>query len=330
MSPMDTQRVARLDVIRHPYGPCPAALESDGHVEASSSEALAKELRQRLATLHRVPLDAMRLFADVQSGIRHIVDSFDGPIVGFPPSRSASLLKETWPDRQPIYVARGFGRSAAIDPEVAADLPGRGIAIVESPSDPLGTVLSPADLVRLARSCQHVVVDERFAEFANRSLLPVAVEFDNVAVIRSFEIWAGLDRLPVSWAVGSPAALWAVAAPEHDISAAALLAATATLSELAAVEAMLRVVRDDRSRLYRLLRKLAYLEPLPSWGPFVAARVTLGNRAAIVEGLEARGVRVHAPEQDGLEAYIRFGIGTRVEMNQLHGALRDLGPSIVA
>jgi histidinol-phosphate/aromatic aminotransferase/cobyric acid decarboxylase-like protein len=330
MSILGASTVARLDVIRHPYGPCPAALESIGYGEATSSEKIMTELRQRLAERHRVPRDGIRLFAGVDSGIRRTVERFEGPLVGFPPSSSASLLERTWPSRRCIHVARGFGRAGAIDPEIAADLPGSGIALVDSPSDPLGAVVAPTDLVRLARSCQYVVVDERYAEFANRSLLPVAIEFDNVVVVRSFEIWAGLRRFPISWAVGSPTALRSVPDDGEGISADALNAALATLGELATVEATLRLIRDDRSRLYRLLRKLAFLEPLPSWGPFVTARVSLGERAPVIEGLAMRGVRVHAPEQDGLEAFIRFGIGTRAEMNALHCALRDLGPTIVA
>lgn len=327
---MGIEPMARLDIIRHPYGPCPAALESIGHSNASSADALSTEIRQCLATRNRVPADAIRLFADLDSGIRHVVDGIEGPLVGFPPSRSASLMQRTWPKRAIAYAARGVGRWGAIDPEIAADLPGRGIALIESPSDPLGTVLSPADLVRLARSCQYVVVDERFAEFASRSLLPVAIEFDNVVVFRSLDIWAGLDRFPISWAVGSPATFRSIPESGQEINVDALAAAMATFGELAAVEATLRLIRDDRSRLYRLLRKLAFLEPFPSWGPFVTARVSLGNRSAVVEGLAARGVRVHPPEQVGLEKFIRFGIGTRSEMDQLHRALRDLGPTIVA
>jgi histidinol-phosphate/aromatic aminotransferase/cobyric acid decarboxylase-like protein len=326
---MSLEPVARLDLIRHPYGPCPAALESIGHADASSADDLLTELRQYLATRHRVPTDAIRLFANLDSGIRHVVDGLEGPLVGFPPSRSASLMERTWPKRTIAYAARGVGRWGAIVPEIAADMSGRGVALIESPSDPLGTVLSPADLVRLARSCQFVVVDERFAEFASRSLLPVAIEFDNVVVFRSLDIWAGLDRFPASWAVGSPASLRSIPESGQEIEVDALRAAIATFGELAAVEATLRLIRDDRSRLYRLLRKLAYLETFPSWGPFVTARVSLGNRTAIVDGLAARGVRVHAPEQDGLEEFIRFGIGTRSEMDQLHRALRDLGPTIV-
>ena len=52
----------------------------------------------------------------------------------------------------------------------------------------------------------------------------------------------------------------------------------ATLENHASVAATLKLVREERSRLYRFLRKLSFLEPLPSWAPFITARVTIVSR----------------------------------------------------
>ena len=92
---------------------------------------------------------------------------------------------------------------------------------------------------------------------------------------------------------------------------------------------LLALIRDERSRLYRALRKLSYLQPLPSWGPFVAARVEVGDRDQLLALLGARGIRVHAPQEPGLERYIRIGIGMRSSMEYLRQSLLDIAPEML-
>jgi len=203
------------------------------------------------------------------------------------------------------------------------------VAIVDSPSDPLGTLFSTADAVRISRACGLLIVDERYAEFAGHSLVPLALEFDNIVVIRSFEAWAGLQDVHCSWAIASSRTIDRFALASSEISSSTISAGLAALQNLDAVKATLGLLRDERSRLYRLLRKLSFLEPLPSWGPFLAARVTIGTREAIVDELRTRGVHVYAPTHPALKLYIRFGIGSRSEMDRLRSALADLAPTIL-
>ena len=101
------------------------------------------------------------------------------------------------------------------------------------------------------------------------------------------------------------------------------------LRDRASVAATLKLVREERSRLYRFLRRLSFLEPLPSWGPFIAARVAIVPRRDLTEGLADRGIRVHAPPDPGLEQYVRIGIGSRTAMDRLRTALLELGTEVV-
>jgi histidinol-phosphate/aromatic aminotransferase/cobyric acid decarboxylase-like protein len=103
----------------------------------------------------------------------------------------------------------------------------------------------------------------------------------------------------------------------------------ATLEDRASVAATLKLVREERSRLYRFLRKLSFLEPLPSWAPFVTARVTIVPRQDLIDGLAKWEIRVHAPSEPGLEQYVRIGIGSRTAMDRLRTALLELGPELV-
>lgn len=160
-------------------------------------------------------------------------------------------------------------------------------------------------------------------------MLPLAVEFDNVVVLRSFDAWAGFQHPICTWAVTSSRAAAELNLEHAVLEPESIAAALATLDNLTSLGATLRLIREERSRLYRLLRKLSFLEPVPSWGPFLAARVQLVRRDDVVDGLLARKVRVHAPTETGLERYIRIGIGSRSCMESLRVALIDLAPELV-
>jgi len=319
----------RLDLTQNPYGPCPAAIEALESGPEIPSESLIATFRRRLNEVYRVPVGSIYLLGSVDGAIRGIVCRHPGPLVAFPPAATANLIAESCRGSDTISITRGPGCDAVVGPDFASDIPENGLVVIESPSNPLGSIVSPADAVRLSRACTCVVVDERFAEFSEFSLLPLALELDNVVVVRSFESWAGVPEMSCAWAVASPRLVHLFEQAQAAVEPEAIAGAMATLQDLASVAATLKLVREERSRLYRFLRRFSFLEPLPSWAPFITARVTIVSRQDLIEGLVKRGIRVHAPLEPGLENYVRIGIGSRTAMDRLRTALLELGPELV-
>ena len=321
--------VVRLDDARNPYGPSPAAQEAVALCATSPVDKVAAELRRRLSETYGVPTSAIVLLQSRDDALERVMTGHERSLVGFPPSNLAVRIAARVPATATVFIARGAGRDGSVGAETAADLPVNSIAVIDSPSDPLGSILSTLDAVRLSRACQYLVIDERFAEFSGFSMAPFAVEFDNVVVLRSFEAWSGLHHPTCSWAIASPRAVADLNLEHSSPERESLVAAVATLDNLGSTGATLQLIREERSRLYRLLRKLSFLEPAPSWAPFLAARVEIGHRDEVVDSLMARRIRVHAPLESGLERYVRIGIGSRTAMDRLRTALVDLAPELV-
>jgi histidinol-phosphate aminotransferase len=323
------QAVVRLDGTEQPFGPCPAALEAMNCPVRQESPETQRDLSRRLASAFHVPVDAVALWPGIEPLLRRILTGQRGPIVVFPPSSRLGGDDEPPVGAAFVYITRAGGRMSVIDAEAATDLSHDSIAYIDSPADPLGSLVAAADVVRLARACRYVVVDERYAEYAGMTLLPLVREFDNLVILRTFETWAGLAQAPCAWAVGMTKALHGLGLVGERPGEEAIAAACATLDNLSPVEATLRLVRDERSRLYRLLRKFSILEPLPSWGPFVAARLQLIERNDVWSRLAELGVLVHAPQEPGLEHYLRIGIGPRPAMDRFRLALIEVAQEML-
>lgn len=317
----------RLDLVSNPYGPT----EHVGSLLATGAgnrdlETLAAGLYQRISEFTGLP--ARQLFLtgridDLVAGWLAQAPS-NAPVILFPPGVGPFSVGAA---RRVIDVHRGGGFQPDLDAETASELPPDGIAILQSPHDPSGALAPAADVVRLARACSLVILDQRHGGYTQRSLGALAREFDNVVVLDTLETWGGLEGFPIGWAAGSPATLERLGGTGVPASGS-LLAGLAVFEDLRNVLGAARKVRDERSRLFRMLRKLNLVQPEPSWANFLLARVMRGERDGIVEGLAQRGILVHAPMEPGMERFIRISAGMPEQTDALRRALVEIAIGI--
>jgi histidinol-phosphate aminotransferase len=138
-----------------------------------------------------------------------------------------------------------------------------------------------------------------------------------MVVIQSLETWAGLSGFPIAYAIAPPklSEMLASSSPITGVAMGSVIAASATLDDLGYMRSTISRVREEKSRLYRTLRKLNMVRPLPSWANFVLVRVERGERDYFVYELADRGIAVHRPKQAELEQFIRVS-ATNAEQTQ--------------
>ncbi|MDI3339120.1 MAG: histidinol-phosphate transaminase, partial [Sphaerobacter sp.] len=232
--------------------------------------------------------------------------------------------------RPPLFggVVRRVPRTADFDLDVEAIeravTERTKLIVVAAPNNPTGNLPTTQQIVRLLRTGALVVADEAYFEFAGKTFLPLAREFDNLVILRTFSKWAGLAGLRVGYAI-LPDALaeqvWKVKQP-FNVSVAGLRAVEAVLDDVDYLRQSVTRIKIERGRLYRALRKLNFLQPYPSHGNFILCRVTRGDAHDIHRRLERQGILVRKYSSPDLRRYLRITVGRPEHTDLLMAALR--------
>lgn len=324
---LSCERPIRMDTISNPYGPSifvQEALAGTGELHLPGGD---RETRLHLRLAHEIAVAPDWL--TLANGLDDLLDALllwrrgTGPLLVFPPTDPSLALRAAAHGFEVVEHRRAGWFGVEVGPGDLADLPPGATAYVQHPNDPSGTLLGSQSLVRLTRRCGLVIVDERHAGYSGRTLAPFVREFDNLIVLQSFETWAGLAGLPFAYAIAPPGlnAEFASFRRPGGVAMGAVLAAQATLEDLPYVRATVQRVREERSRLYRMLRKLNMLAPVPSVANFVLAHIERGDAAEYARALARRDIRVHQPQDPSLGAYLRFSAGNPESTDALKRAL---------
>ena len=309
MRPIDE---SRLDLIANPFGPVDSVIDAVHRFDgwASSSTDPAELLRVRLGAMAGVSADWIVLANGIDELARddRPVAKSPGPTVLFPPS---DPMLEVWLRRHSAQVEqvwRGKGFALPVEP-AGQRLPRGATAVVMSPNDPTGTIMTVQEAVRLSRQTSLVVIDERHAAYSPRTLAPLVREFDNLVLLQTFETFAALTAFPLAWAIAPPDIAREIAAHGRPsgLARASVVAGLAALDAEAEIKATVRQVMVEKGRLFRQLRKLSMISPpYPSWSNFLLARIERGTAAFFVPRLAERGISVFEIDSPKLPNHLRI------------------------
>lgn len=221
-----------------------------------------------------------------------------------------------------------------------------GMAVVVSPNNPTGNVISPSDLRKLAGSYPLVVLDAAYIEFADEDLTSEALGLENVVVIRTLSKAYGLAGLRVGYVLGSADRIDRLAGFGSPYSLSGL---SASLAARVLVETPQRAAEFSLRVMSRRDRLTAFLDdldcrPLPSQANFVLAtdvapRWVVPASASLGVGLRswvdrrelARCVRVTVPgsedDQERLLETLRTVLDPEALLFDMDGVLVDVSGS---
>lgn len=340
-----------LDLSRNEGSPILEGLDLSGVdvVGLANRYPDTEALREAIGRRHRVPPEMVLVTAGADDALFRCFLAFpEGPVVATTPSfemirRYAAqvgtpLIEVPWWDR--AFPIEEFQTEATTRP---------GTAVVVSPNNPTGNVITRSDLRAISDAYPVVVLDSAYTEFADEDLTPLAIDLGNVVVLRTLSKAFGLAGLRVGYALGPPRLIERLSSFGSPYALSGLSAALAGLVLETGEESVggaLSSVAENRKRLASLLEELG-CEALPSQANFVLATDVdpgwvVPAMASLGVGLRgfpdhselARCVRITVPAaEDGytrLERTLRIVLAPQALLFDLDGVLADVSGSFRA
>jgi len=320
----------------NPLGPSPKALAAiekrakDLHRYPDGSSYYFKE---RLAKHLGVGMDHLIVGNGsneiIEFLIRLLVREGDEVVMGDPSFIVYRLINQAAGGKNVIIPLKGWDFD--LDAMKAAVTPRTRLIFIDSPNNPVGTVVKKADFARFMKGLpEHVLVvlDEAYCEFVTDK---DAVDFREwmkgpqpIISLRTFSKVYGLSGLRVGYGVAIPeiiSMLERVRQP-FNTNSLAQAAATAALDDEAFVKETLSVTREGLSYLYGQLEEMG-LFYVPSQTNFILVDVQKPANE-VYQALLREGVIVRSMASYGLKTHERITVGTMAENERLVKALRKV------
>ena len=187
------------------------------------------------------------------------------------------------------------------------------------PNNPTGTLWDAAAIERIARAAPGLVVmDEAYQPFASADSLALMARQKNVLVMRTMSKF-GLAGVRIGYLLGAKELVDQVEKlrPPYNISVLNAEAALFALEHADVYAAQAAELRQQRERVFQALQALPGVNPWPSQGNMILARVQ--DAAATFAALKARGVLIKnvSAMHPLLANCLRFTVGTPDENTRL-------------
>lgn len=260
-----------------------------------------------------------------------------GGVTGASACAAALISERSVHPARPPAVASGFryNLDALVEARRAS---GASVTIVCSPNNPTGTSLALADVERLCRESDSlVVIDEAYHEFAGQTVVPLLERHPNLVVLRTFSKAMALAGLRVGYLLASPELVREInkARLPYNVSFFSQAAALAALEEEEALATSVRRLVAERERLLAQLADVPGVRAFPSDANFFLLECLSVDPRAVFASMLRRGVLVRdVTSYPMLSRCLRVSVGTEAEndafLHALGTALTESGMNLTS
>lgn len=206
----------------------------------------------------------------------------------------------------------------------AALTPEARLVVAVNPNNPTGTVIDPAILESILTDFPDVglLVDEAYAEFTGRTVLPWVERFANLAVLRTFSKALAIPSLRLGFVAANPdfiAELNKVRGP-YDVNMMAVAAAEAQIDHPESWRSYVREVMERAKPRVEAFLQERGVTFYPGAANFLLIRP--GDSRGAVAFLRERGIAVR-PQKGSIADCFRLSIGPLAAMERFIAVYRE-------
>lgn len=332
-------QIVKLDANENPYGPLPVVRDALSKLDFPHiyPDPESRALRKALARFTGVGEEYLLTGSGADELIDLLMRVFLEPgdcILSCPPTFGMYSFDAELNAARCIEVPRNADFSLDVEAiRKAVETYRPKLFFIASPNNPDGSVIPSDMLDELLSLPTFVVLDEAYIEFAGENLgaglsrIRQVPSRENLVVLRTFSKWAGLAGLRIGygafplWVMHT---LWKSKQP-YNVNVAASVAAQVSLEHTHELAKIVRLLKQERARLYAALQEIPYLIPYPTQSNFILCQVIGRNAAELKSRLaQEHGVFIRYFNKPGLRDHIQISVGRPEDTDALVEALSGL------
>jgi histidinol-phosphate aminotransferase len=199
--------------------------------------------------------------------------------------------------------------------------------VITSPNNPTGDMASEDFLVKLlAATDALVMLDEAYIEFADKSLVHLIAEHENLLILRTFSKAYSCAGVRLGYILAQPSVIteFIKVRQPYSVDAVSQLIGRAVMHHLDAFQSRIEAIKAQRELVFAELAAMpGVLDVYPSEANFLLVRIP--DAGAVWERLYERGILVRDfSRSKGLEDCLRLTIGLPYENRALLDALKEI------
>lgn len=311
------RKIVKLNTNENPYPPSPAVAEAIHAVLQCGlqryPDPLATQFREKASQLLGFPPEWILCGNGSDDILTIITRTFvtPGGVIRF--AYPGYLLYVTLAEIQGAKLERVFFRADwTLPDDFGRPAPRLRLVFLANPNSPSGTVIPPEQIAVWARNLPcPIVVDEAYADFADRNCLELVREFENVLVVRSLSKSYALAGLRFGFVVAQPPLINEMrkVKDSYNCDALSIAGATAAISDRKWFEETRAKILRTRQMLTLRMQRLGFEVP-PSQANFTwNVHPSLPARL-VYEKLKEQGILVRYMHFPGWGDGIRISVGT--------------------
>lgn len=316
---LPTDRIIKLDANENPYGTLPEVYQALANLSYAHiyPDPESRSLRLSLAQYHNLPQENILVGAGADELIDLLMRLLIDPgekIINCPPTFGMYSFDADLNRGNVVSIPRSADFSLDIDAIIeAVEIHKPKMIFLATPNNPDGGLPALDQINTLLDLPWIVVLDEAYIEFAptGSSQIEKVLAKDNLVVLRTFSKWAGLAGLRVGYGVFPSHMmqhLWKIKQP-YNVSVAASVAAEISLSNVSKLQTIGSKIIAERTRLYKMLQDIPWLQPYPSQANFILCKVVEKKASQVKKQLAGKGIFVRYFNKPGLDDHIRISVG---------------------
>lgn len=199
------------------------------------------------------------------------------------------------------------------------------IIFICNPNNPTGEMWDRDDIIRIIKSTSAVVViDEAYGEFAGINSADLALEYDNVIILRTLSKAFAMAGMRVGFAVASKeiSDVLNMAVDTYNVNTFSQFCAKLMLKRQDKMRIIAKDLASEAKRLGEELGKLDGITVFPTVTNFVLVKTDRSEE--IYETLKKNGILIRGYSKGLLKGYLRISAGTRGENDRFLDIVREV------